>query len=61
VDLAASIGVAWATNGETTADRLVARADAAMYEAKARRDGVPVLAGEVVGEHVTTAPVDRAR
>jgi diguanylate cyclase (GGDEF)-like protein/PAS domain S-box-containing protein len=60
VDLAASIGVAWATNGETTADRLVARADAAMYEAKARRDGVPVLAGEVVGEHAVTSPVDRA-
>jgi diguanylate cyclase (GGDEF)-like protein len=61
VDLAASIGVAWAVNGATTADRLVARADAAMYEAKARRDGVPVLAGEVAGDPVGTQRVGTGR
>jgi diguanylate cyclase (GGDEF)-like protein/PAS domain S-box-containing protein len=44
VDLSASIGVAWSVNEETTSDRLVARADAAMYDAKRRRDGIPVLA-----------------
>jgi diguanylate cyclase (GGDEF)-like protein/PAS domain S-box-containing protein len=44
VDLEASIGAAWAVNQETTGDALVARADAAMYEAKRERSGRPVLA-----------------
>jgi diguanylate cyclase (GGDEF)-like protein/PAS domain S-box-containing protein len=44
VELKASIGIAWSVNDETTADRLVARADDAMYEAKSRRDGRPVMA-----------------
>jgi diguanylate cyclase (GGDEF)-like protein/PAS domain S-box-containing protein len=46
VDLAGSIGVAWSADEGITADRLVAQADSAMYAAKARRDGVPVLADE---------------
>jgi diguanylate cyclase (GGDEF)-like protein/PAS domain S-box-containing protein len=44
VRLRASIGVAWEVNGETTADGLVARADAAMYESKRQGTGSPVLA-----------------
>jgi len=32
--LSASVGVAWSKGGQTTADALVARADAAMYESK---------------------------
>jgi diguanylate cyclase (GGDEF)-like protein/PAS domain S-box-containing protein len=50
VDLAGSIGVAWSRNEHTTADRLVARADGAMYEAKSRRDGIPVLADPPVDD-----------
>jgi diguanylate cyclase (GGDEF)-like protein len=44
VELKASMGIAWSVNDETTPDRLVARADDAMYEAKSRRDGQPVMA-----------------
>jgi diguanylate cyclase (GGDEF)-like protein/PAS domain S-box-containing protein len=44
VHLKASMGVAWSLNRSTTAERLVARADEAMYEAKRRRDGLPYLA-----------------
>jgi diguanylate cyclase (GGDEF)-like protein/PAS domain S-box-containing protein len=43
VDVRVSLGVACAPAG-TTADALVARADAAMYEAKRNRAGTPVLA-----------------
>jgi diguanylate cyclase (GGDEF)-like protein/PAS domain S-box-containing protein len=43
VDVRVSLGVACAAAG-TTADALVARADAAMYEAKRNRAGIPVLA-----------------
>jgi diguanylate cyclase (GGDEF)-like protein/PAS domain S-box-containing protein len=42
VDLAASIGAAASAPGDT-AETLIARADAAMYESKRARDGVPVL------------------
>ena len=45
VELSASIGVAWTNGGTPTADELVKRADAAMYESKEQRDGQPVLAG----------------
>ncbi len=44
VELSASIGVAWTSDGTPTADELVKRADAAMYESKEHRDGQPVLA-----------------
>jgi diguanylate cyclase (GGDEF)-like protein/PAS domain S-box-containing protein len=40
----ASIGVAWSRGPQLTADELVARADRAMYETKARRTGQPTLA-----------------
>ncbi|MFA9445796.1 PAS domain S-box protein [Egicoccus sp. AB-alg6-2] len=44
VELAASVGVAFApSDDETTADDLVSRADAAMYEAKRRRSGTAGL------------------
>jgi diguanylate cyclase (GGDEF)-like protein/PAS domain S-box-containing protein len=43
VDVRVSLGVACAAAG-TTADAIVARADAAMYEAKRNRAGIPVLA-----------------
>ncbi|HXW59765.1 MAG TPA: diguanylate cyclase [Solirubrobacteraceae bacterium] len=46
VELSASIGVAWTNGGTPTADELVKRADAAMYESKEHRDGQPVLAGD---------------
>lgn len=39
VPVRASIGVAWARPGELDADALVARADAAMYQAKRQRTG----------------------
>jgi diguanylate cyclase (GGDEF)-like protein/PAS domain S-box-containing protein len=42
VDLAASIGVAVSTAGDT-AESLIAKADAAMYESKRRGDGAPVV------------------
>ena len=45
VELSASVGVAWTDGATLTADELVKRADAAMYESKARGDGQPVLAG----------------
>ncbi|WP_436534635.1 diguanylate cyclase domain-containing protein [Actinoplanes sp. HUAS TT8] len=43
----ASVGVAWAASGTTGPDELIARADAAMYEAKKNRTGpfALVLAG----------------
>ncbi|MDP9794145.1 diguanylate cyclase (GGDEF)-like protein/PAS domain S-box-containing protein [Catenuloplanes nepalensis] len=41
---AASIGVAWAPTGATTAEALIARADAAMYEAKRARTGRTTMA-----------------
>ena len=44
VCIKASMGVAWSLNRATTAERLVARADEAMYEAKRRADGRPFLA-----------------
>jgi len=47
VRLKASMGIAWSLNWATTAERLVARADAAMYEAKRRGDGRPFLAPPV--------------
>jgi diguanylate cyclase (GGDEF)-like protein/PAS domain S-box-containing protein len=43
LDVRVSVGVACAAAG-TTADALVGRADAAMYEAKRSRSGIPVLA-----------------
>ena len=43
LDVRVSVGVACAAAG-ATADALVARADAAMYEAKRSRSGIPVLA-----------------
>jgi diguanylate cyclase (GGDEF)-like protein/PAS domain S-box-containing protein len=43
IDVRVSLGVACAGAG-TTADAVVARADAAMYEAKRNRSGIPVLA-----------------
>jgi diguanylate cyclase (GGDEF)-like protein/PAS domain S-box-containing protein len=43
LDVRVSLGVACAQAG-TTADAVVARADAAMYEAKRSRSGIPVLA-----------------
>ena len=43
LDVRVSLGVACAPAG-TTADAVVARADAAMYEAKRNRAGIPVLA-----------------
>jgi diguanylate cyclase (GGDEF)-like protein/PAS domain S-box-containing protein len=43
LDVRVSLGVACAAAG-TTADAVVARADAAMYEAKRSRSGIPVLA-----------------
>ena len=39
VQVRASIGEAWARSGELAADVLVARADAAMYQAKRQRTG----------------------
>jgi len=45
--LSASVGVAWSQGSATSADTLVARADAAMYASKASDDGRPRLA---VGE-----------
>ncbi|MBK5223966.1 MAG: diguanylate cyclase [Acidimicrobiia bacterium] len=42
--IALSVGVAWTSEGALDADALVARADAAMYEAKRNADGQPVLA-----------------
>jgi hypothetical protein len=39
------MGVAWSVNDGTTADRLVALADDAMYESKRQRDGRPIMAG----------------
>lgn len=39
ITLQASVGVAWSEGHETTADTLVARADAAMYESKRLRAG----------------------
>ena len=39
----ASIGVAWAAGSPRDADVLVSQADTAMYEAKRRRSGLPVL------------------
>ncbi|MBK5224037.1 MAG: EAL domain-containing protein [Acidimicrobiia bacterium] len=42
VDMRASVGVAWTTGEVTSADELVARADAAMYESKRRGVGRPV-------------------
>ncbi len=43
VALGASIGVAWTICGQLDETVLVSRADAAMYAAKRRRDGVPCL------------------
>jgi len=43
LEVRVSLGVACAVAG-TTADAVVARADAAMYEAKRSRSGIPVLA-----------------
>ncbi len=43
VALGASIGVAWTISGQLDETVLVNRADAAMYAAKRRRDGVPCL------------------
>jgi diguanylate cyclase (GGDEF)-like protein len=43
IEVRVSVGVACAAAG-TTADAVVARADAAMYEAKRSRAGIPVLA-----------------
>ncbi|MEY2459867.1 MAG: diguanylate cyclase, partial [Acidimicrobiaceae bacterium] len=42
VGIAASIGVAWTSNG--TASELLAHADGAMYTAKHARSAVPILA-----------------
>ncbi len=44
VRTSASLGVAWSTGGVDNADALIARADAAMYESKRARLGLPVLA-----------------
>jgi diguanylate cyclase (GGDEF)-like protein/PAS domain S-box-containing protein len=41
ITLQASVGVAWSEGHETTADALVAQADAAMYESKRLRAGQP--------------------
>jgi len=43
VSCRASIGVAWAAGAHGEADALVSQADAAMYEAKRQRSGLPVL------------------
>jgi diguanylate cyclase (GGDEF)-like protein/PAS domain S-box-containing protein len=43
VELRASVGVACAGHGSTTADELVKRADTAMYRSKEQRQGMPVL------------------
>jgi diguanylate cyclase (GGDEF)-like protein/PAS domain S-box-containing protein len=51
VQLQASMGIAWSLNWATTAERLVARADVAMYEAKHRGDGRPFLAPPAVPDH----------
>ncbi|MGY6500524.1 MAG: putative bifunctional diguanylate cyclase/phosphodiesterase [Acidimicrobiales bacterium] len=42
VDMRASVGVAWSQPGRESADAIVARADAAMYESKRRAVGRPV-------------------
>jgi diguanylate cyclase (GGDEF)-like protein/PAS domain S-box-containing protein len=46
VELRASIGVAW-PEADTTAEKLIRQADAAMYESKRRRDGEPVLFADI--------------
>ncbi|MGP0053483.1 MAG: diguanylate cyclase domain-containing protein, partial [Solirubrobacteraceae bacterium] len=46
VDLCASIGVAWPQT-DTTAETLIAHADAAMYESKRTRTGKPVLFADI--------------
>jgi diguanylate cyclase (GGDEF)-like protein/PAS domain S-box-containing protein len=46
LDVRVSLGVACAPAG-TSADAIVARADAAMYESKRNRDGTPVLSARV--------------
>lgn len=45
ISVTASIGIAWAGPETNTYDELVARADAAMYEAKARGKGCLVISG----------------
>jgi diguanylate cyclase (GGDEF)-like protein/PAS domain S-box-containing protein len=49
VELKASVGVAWCGDERVTSDGLIARADAAMYDAKRRQDGRAVLANLVAG------------
>jgi diguanylate cyclase (GGDEF)-like protein/PAS domain S-box-containing protein len=44
VEVRASVGVAFSDNETITAEELVQRADAAMYQSKAQREGLPVLA-----------------
>jgi diguanylate cyclase (GGDEF)-like protein/PAS domain S-box-containing protein len=44
VELGASVGVACARAGTTTAEELVKRSDSAMYRSKAQQQGMPVLA-----------------
>jgi GGDEF domain-containing protein len=44
LEVSASVGVAWTDDPEAHADQLVAAADAAMYQAKQRGGGEPVLA-----------------
>jgi len=51
LELKASMGIAWSRNRVTTGERLVARADAAMYEAKRRHDGKPFVAPSVGPDH----------
>jgi diguanylate cyclase (GGDEF)-like protein/PAS domain S-box-containing protein len=44
VEVRASVGVSWTDDPDADADRIVATADSAMYDAKRSGDGVPVLA-----------------
>ena len=52
----ASIGVAWSGTAETTVEKLVSEADAAMYVSKRARDGEPVLFEESMRDSEETPP-----
>jgi diguanylate cyclase (GGDEF)-like protein/PAS domain S-box-containing protein len=53
VDMRASVGVAF-TRRRIKADRLVGRADAAMYISKQRREGTPVLFSTTISRKIRT-------
>jgi len=57
--VSASIGIAVATDGTGTADDLIRQADAAMYDAKGREEGQPVVyAEDVHGTRFTPATLE---